>query len=124
MRTRPAAEIAPPVEVPLVLNAPKLCAFTDSSPTVAMSSSGTNFSTVVRTCVAAMFRIPDRLIRAGSHNPTKAMTADHRVLCEVLTKTSTYPTRATTIAAFPAHAVIPQHQALRKPPESPKASRA
>jgi hypothetical protein len=45
-------------------------------------------------------------------------------MVEVFQNTSTNPTQATTIAAFPAHAVIQYDQALRKPPNSPNASRA
>src|SRR4051812_48840076 len=46
----PAALIAPSVEPPPALNSPKLADLMNNSPTVAMNSSGTNFSTVVATC--------------------------------------------------------------------------
>lgn len=107
-----------------MLKEPKLCASTNSSPTVAMKTSGMNFSTVVITWKAPMFRTPVRLIAAGIHSPTSAMSTDIAVRWPVLTNTSTYPTHATTMAAFPAHAVIQYDQALRKPANSPKASRA
>ena len=39
--------MAPPIEVPLALKGPKFADLTNTRPTVAMNSSGTNFSTVV-----------------------------------------------------------------------------
>jgi hypothetical protein len=78
----------------------------NSSPTVAMNSSGTNFSTVVTIWVTAMLRTPDRLTAAGIHKPSRAMTIDQALAWPVFQNTSTYPTQATTMAALPAHAVI------------------
>jgi hypothetical protein len=61
----------------------------NSSPTVAMNSSGTNFSTVPITCTTERLRIPARLIAAGNHNPASAIRIDQPRAWEVFQNTST-----------------------------------
>jgi hypothetical protein len=53
-----------------------------------------------------MFFTPDRLIAAGTHNPTSTSSTENSRLWSLLTKCSTYRTQPTAIAALPAHAVI------------------
>src|SRR3954471_18202752 len=84
-----AALIAPSAEPPPALNSPKLADLMNSSPTVAMNSSGTNFSTVVSSSTTERLRIPARLMTAGNHSPTRAITIDHALACELFQKTST-----------------------------------
>ncbi len=84
-----AAEMAPPIDVPLTLKGPKFADFTKTRPTVAMNSSGTIFNTVNTICVTAMLRSPDRLTSAGIHRPANAITMDQPTWCSVLTNTST-----------------------------------
>lgn len=84
-----AAEIAPTADRPLALKVPKLCGSMNSSPTVAMKRSGTNFSTVVTTWNAPMLRTPVRLIAAAVQSPPRASPMEIHVLWPVLTNTST-----------------------------------
>src|SRR5664279_2217165 len=91
----------------------KLCTLMKSNPNVAMNSSGRNLRTVVTIWVTAMVRTPERLIRAGTHRPIKAIRTDQPLAWPLFQNTSTYPTQATAIAALPAHAVIQYDQAVR-----------
>src|SRR3954471_5388530 len=84
-----AALIAPSAEPPPALNSPKLADLMNSSPTVAMNSSGTNFSTVVTICTTDRLRIPARLTAAGTHRPASAIRIDQPLACDVFPNTST-----------------------------------
>ena len=81
--------MALPAEVPLALKGPKLSALMNSSPTVAMNSSGTNFRTVVAIWSTAVLRTPLRLTIAGIHRPAMAMAMDQPVAWSLFQKTST-----------------------------------
>ena len=75
--------------MPEALNAPKFPALMNSSPTVAMNSSGTNLTTVVTSCAAPMLRTPERFTIAGTHRPAIAIAIDHPVEWPLFQKTST-----------------------------------
>ncbi|MCP2355524.1 hypothetical protein HD597_002544 [Nonomuraea thailandensis] len=85
----PAALIAPSQDVPPALNSPKFAVSTNSRPTVAMNSSGMNFSTVATIWNAAKLRSPMRLTSAGRSSPVSAMTIDHPTSWPVFQNTST-----------------------------------
>src|SRR5689334_7069884 len=88
-----------------------------------MNASAANFRTVVTTCTEPMFLMPERLTAAGSHRPTSKSSTENSRVWPLLTKTSTYKTQPTAIAAFPAHAVIQYDQAFAKPSLLPNAER-
>ena len=84
-----ALPIADTVESPLTFHGVKLPELIASRPTVDMMTSGTNLMTDVHSCTAPMFFTPVRLIAAGIHSPTSAMTIDHTVAWPLLTNFST-----------------------------------
>ena len=74
---------------PLVFHGVKLAVEMKKSPSVDMSASGMNFSTVVQTWRTPMFRTPVRLTAAGIQRPERAIRMDQPTAPPWLTKVST-----------------------------------
>src|SRR3954447_16215894 len=109
---------------PLTFQGVKLPELMKNSPTVDMNTSGMNLRIDVQVWAAPMFLTPLRLIAAGTHSPTRAISIETYLFPPLLRNSSTYSTQPTTIAAFPDQAVIQYSQALEKPARLPKPARA
>src|SRR3954467_8534035 len=102
--------MAPPIALmllsPLMFQGVKLPELMKNSPTVDMNTSGMNLRIEVQVWTVPMFLTPLRLIAAGTHRPTSAISIERYLFPPLLRNSSTYRTQPTTIAAFPDQAVI------------------
>ena len=100
-----AAEMA--LQVPSGANGVRLSPSMKKRPTTPMMASGTNLSTVVTTCTAPVSRAPAMLTKVSSQMTAMPTSAASRLFDpRSPQKTARYPTKATAIAALPAHAAI------------------
>ena len=86
-----------------MLNAPKWAARTKNQPTTPTKRSGRNLSTTLTFWNHVIWRMPARLMAAGTQRPTRAMHQFCKPSACQLNRASTSKTQLDTMAAFPAH---------------------